>query len=294
MSDRALLVGDGLLRRMATDFLAEDIPSFDVGAAVVGTRLSQANILVKSDLVIAGLPFAEAIFKHLHCTVQWMIKEGSRVSGSSSNRVAVGIASGPAHALMQAERTVLEILSRCSSCATYAALCVEQVRSAGWKGSVAATRKTTPGIFRAVEKYGALVGGADMHRYSLSSMVMLKDNHVDVVGGITIAVRSARRFCGFSTKVEVECRSLGDAVEAAEAGAEVVMLDNFQPKEAASAAETLKKTFPHLVIEVSGGITLENIDRFAVAGVDVISVGKITHGAPSKDISMKIQTKARI
>ena len=139
-----------------------------------------------------------------------------------------------------------------------------------------------------IEKYGAIIGGADPHRYSLSTMVMLKDNHIDVAGSITNAVELTRSACGFSCKIEVECRSEADAVEAATAGADCVMLDNFTPEQVADVAPRLKRKFPNVIIEVSGGINLTTIVSYAAHGVDIISVGAITHGPPPVDISMKI------
>ena len=277
------------------EWLREDIPSFDVGGHVVGEKPVAATFFVKSSLVIAGYPFAEAVFSRLGCSVRWIVPEGTEVSGSSKNRVPVGHVSGPANRVLQGERTALELLTRCSACATYAKQCVAAAKLANpsWKGAVAATRKTTPGTFRTVEKYGAMVGGADPHRYSLSTMVMLKDNHIDISGSITTAVTTARRFAGFSTKIEVECRSLQDALEAAKAGAEVVMLDNFTPSQAAAAIPVIKKAFPTIIVELSGGITLRSVGSYAVDGVDVVSIGMITHGPPPLDISMKIVPAAQ-
>jgi nicotinate-nucleotide pyrophosphorylase (carboxylating) len=273
-----------------TEWLREDIPSFDVGGSVVGSRPVEATFFVKSKLLIAGFPFAEAVFSRLGCKVAWTVSEGSTIQGSSAARIPIGHVTGPANRVLQGERTALELLTRCSACATYARQCVDAAAKANprWKGSVAATRKTTPGSFRSVEKYGSIVGGADPHRYSLSSMVMLKDNHIDIAGSITNAVGAARRLAGFSTKIEVECRSLEDALEAAKAGAEVVMLDNFSPTQAAKAIPKIRQICPTVIVELSGGITRETVGSYAIDGVDVVSIGMITHGPPPLDISMKI------
>lgn len=278
------------LRRALAEFIRDDIPAFDVGGAIVGRGVASATFFVKSSLVLAGLPFVDALMGLLDCKVAWSAQEGVAIEASGKKRVSVGTATGPANRLLQAERTALEILTRCSACATYAASCCKAAKSANpsWKGSVAATRKTTPGFFRMVEKYGALIGGADTHRYSLSSMVMLKDNHIDVAGGIPSAVRATRRLCGFSTKIEVECRSVDDALQAGAAGADVVMLDNMTPAQAREAVPKIRAAFPHILIEMSGGITATTVGQYAIDGVDVVSVGKITHGPPALDISMKI------
>lgn len=280
----SVIVRDGV-----SQFLREDIPNFDVGGEVVGTSPAKAQFLVKSRLVIAGFPFVEELFSLLGCVVTWVVSEGNLLEGSSQQRVVVGYATGPANRLLQGERTALEILARCSACATYAHDCVLRLSGTQTQCRVAATRKTTPGFFRCIEKYGAIVGGADPHRYSLSSMVMLKDNHIDIAKSITNAVKKARSLCGFSMKIEVECRSLEDAIEACEAGADVVMLDNFNPAACAIAVPKIKSKFPHVVVEVSGGVRQETIASFAaVKGVDIVSIGLITHGPPSVDISMKV------
>merc|ERR1712070_969721 len=163
---------------------------------------------------------------------------------------------GPARKILLGERTALNTLSRCSGVAATCADAVAIKRAQNWHGYVAGTRKTTPG-FRVVEKYGLLVGGAATHRLDLSQMVMLKDNHIWSAGSIASAVKLAKRAAGFSQKVEVECQSLEEATEAALAGADIVMLDNFKPNQLKKDARTLKEKYPHLLIEASGGITTE-------------------------------------
>ena len=284
------------LDKAIVEWLSEDIPAFDCGGAVVGAGMTTAKIFVKSQCVLSGVPFAEGVIKKLGCSVKWLVPEGRLITPGKfgkPKKVVAGIVTGPAIRLLQAERTVLELLTRSSACASYARLCKESALLANptWQGKVAATRKTTPGFIRAVEKYGAQVGGADPHRYSLSSMVMLKDNNIDIAGGsISKAVQQARELCGFSVKIEVECRSEQDAITACKAGAEVVMLDNFSPQHVYECAPGIKKQFPHVTIEVSGGINENTIGSYAVPGVDVISIGKITHGPPPCDISMKVAT----
>ena len=156
---------------------------------------------------------------------------------------------GPANALLLGERTALNTLSRASGVATRARAASELARAHAWHGRVAGTRKTTPG-FRVVEKYALLVGGAATHRLDLSQMVMLKDNHIWSAGGISGAVRVARAAAGFTSKIEVECRTHEEAIEAARAGADIVMLDNFGAEPLKAVAAKLKTEFPALVIEV--------------------------------------------
>lgn len=284
------------LRQGAEQWINEDVSSFDVGGAVVGESRVRATFFGKSDMVVAGYPFAEAVLHVLGCSVKWSVPEGTRIAATNSQRTVLGVAEGPANRLLQAERTALEVLTRCSACATYARQCVDAVTQVNshWKGRVAATRKTSPGFFREVEKYGSIVGGADPHRYNLSSMVMLKDNHIDVAGSITKAVTKARALCGFSVKIEVECRSVEDALEASAAGADVVMLDNFSPAAIKQAIPRLRSSFPAVLIEVSGGVKADTVGKFAIDGVDIVSVGMITHGPPPVDISLKITTGSKL
>eukprot|EP01065_Artemidia_motanka_P053435 TRINITY_DN9907_c0_g1_i1.p1 TRINITY_DN9907_c0_g1~~TRINITY_DN9907_c0_g1_i1.p1 ORF type:complete len:314 (+),score=87.22 TRINITY_DN9907_c0_g1_i1:61-942(+) len=284
------------LPSIVSEWVSHDIPSFDVGGAVVGGGPAAAIFFAKSRMVIAGHPFVEAIFQGLGCRVEWtrMYPEGSRVNASSASRVTIGRVFGPAARILQGERTALEVLTRCSACATAARDAVDIAQKQGWKGRIAATRKTTPGAFRLVEKYGVLIGGADTHRYSLSTMTMLKDNHVDAAGGITAAVKKAKDLGGFALKVEVEARSVADAEEACRAGADVVMLDNFTPDQLRECAPKLKQAFPHTLFEVSGGITHSSLPNFLVDGVDILSMGCLTHGTPATDVSLKIDRRAKL
>jgi nicotinate-nucleotide pyrophosphorylase (carboxylating) len=167
------------------------------------------------------------------------------------------------------------------------------LRSAGYKNTLAGTRKTTPG-FRLVEKYGMLVGGCDPHRHDLSAMTMLKDNHIWAASSITNAVHAAKSAGGFAIKVEVECQTVQEANEAAQAGADVVMLDNFTPQGVRDAAKELKNKWGNrLIVEVSGGLTEENVTPFVSEHIDVISSSSIHQGVKHVDFSLKIVPKER-
>lgn len=164
------------------------------------------------------------------------------------------------------------------------------VRDARYSNILAGTRKTTPG-FRLVEKYGMLTGGCDTHRVDLSAMTMLKDNHVKAAGSITRAVKAAKSAGGFAIKVEVECQSEEEAEEAIEAGADVVMLDNFTGEGVKMAARSLKQRWRgrrEFLIEVSGGLTEANVAEFVCNDVDIISTSSIHQGVPHVDFSLKI------
>lgn len=196
---------------------------------------------------------------------------------------------GTACAILQGERTALNLIARASGIATRARIVSDKAKAAGWHGSVAGTRKTTPG-FRWVEKYALLVGGCDPHRYDLSSMIMLKDNHIWSSGSITAAVHRAQSVGGFALKIEVECQSEAEADEAIKAGAHIVMLDNLSPDRLKPVAKSLKeKHGSHVIIEASGGVLVENIQDYFDEHVDVVSMGLLTQSVPHIDFSLKIQ-----
>ena len=299
-SDWLDLVPPHVIRKLIDDYLAEDVHMSEVGGFVVGSEVKEAWLLCKSPCKLAGRPFFDAVFAHFGaCTVTWHVQEGDGFpTASDKKRVHCATVRGPANQILLGERIALNILSRCSGVAGRAAHLTSVAKGLHgggrqavdkWPhGRVAATRKTTPG-FRVVEKYGALVGGADTHRMSLSSMVMIKDNHIWASGGIPQAVAKARQAAGFSVKIEVEVRDLDEALAAAKAGADVIMLDNFTPGTLHPAAEKLKEAYPAVIVEASGGIRVDTIASYAGPHIDVISVGNITHGYSVVDFSLKIQ-----
>jgi nicotinate-nucleotide pyrophosphorylase (carboxylating) len=314
MRNFAPLIPSFQIDSIVKQWLHDDMPScVDVGGFVVAfapleaagekeTSLSKvATLWLKSSGVFAGKPFVESVFRVLSgpvdhketVAVEWNDLYGKEEGvyldvQEHGGKIPIATIRGPPHIILQGERTALNILSRCSGVATVANKTVQHVRSLNWQGMVAGTRKTTPG-FRIVEKYGLLVGGAATHRLDLSQMVMLKDNHIWSTGSITKAVRSAKQAAGFSSKIEVECQSKADAVEAATAGCDIVMLDNFTPAQLKQDAAQLKEQFPHLLIEASGGITIDTIDDYLSPHVDIISQGSLTQGYPCLDYSLKIE-----
>jgi nicotinate-nucleotide pyrophosphorylase (carboxylating) len=226
-----------------------------------------------------------AIFRELDCIPVWQCPEGQYLTPAPIYVVA--FVSGKARDILLAERVALNVLARCSGVATQARAVKQSVDSVGWKGTIAGTRKTTPG-FRLVEKYGLLVGGVATHRHDLSAMVMIKDNHVVISGGVGPAIRDVRRSRDFSVKVEVECRDVEEAREAARLGADILMLDNFDPQVLDEAVSELKANHTGILIEASGGITANNVQEFAREGVDIISLGALVQGYPAVDYSMKV------
>uniref|UniRef100_A0A665UYH6 Nicotinate-nucleotide pyrophosphorylase [carboxylating] n=1 Tax=Echeneis naucrates TaxID=173247 RepID=A0A665UYH6_ECHNA len=273
------------LAQLVQGWLAEDTPNFDPAGVCVGSQEVEARLLCKTPhSILAGVPFFTAVFAEVGCTVDWLHQEGTEIDPVTLTAVV----RGPARCLLLGERPALNCLARASGIATLCSKLQAIAKASGWHGEVAGTRKTTPG-FRVVEKYAMLVGGISTHRHDLSGMVMLKDNHIWASGSITKAVKAARSVCGFSSKIEVECCSAEEGREAAEAGADIVMLDNFQPKDLHIAANTLKVAFPNLLIEASGGINPENISMYFSPHVDIISMGCITLGCPVVDFSLKVQ-----
>ncbi|RMZ83920.1 hypothetical protein DV737_g1506, partial [Chaetothyriales sp. CBS 132003] len=277
-----------------TTWLAEDTPSFDYGGFVVGSAPRTAQLLCKAPGVLAGVPFFNEVFRQLDCSVEWHFDEGAFLDTSKSENAKIRVATvtGPTRKLLLGERVALNTLARCSGVATKSRRMLDLVRQAGYKGALAGTRKTTPG-FRLVEKYGMLVGGVDPHRHDLSSMIMLKDNHIWAKGSITNAVHAARAVGGFALKIEVECQSEEEADEAIAAGADVVMLDNFDGQALRVAARSLKERWTRkgrggVLVECSGGLTEDNVEEYVCDEIDVISTSSVHQGVPHVDFSLKV------
>ncbi|KAK2747313.1 hypothetical protein FQN57_002211 [Myotisia sp. PD_48] len=294
-------------KRMIAAWLEEDCPSFDYGGFVVGEADGEAKLLGKSRGIVAGIPFVNEVFAQLNCTIAWHVKEGDEIQPIQE----CATVQGPVRNILLGERVALNILARCSGIATKTARLLSILRSHNWNGILAGTRKTTPG-FRIVEKYGILVGGADPHRHDLSSMTMLKDNHVwscyneqnehtadntlvTIAQAIPSAVQAARAAGGFSTKIEVECRSVEEAHSAIAAGADIIMLDNFTADGVRDAAKLLKSEWAvkgkprgSFLIEVSGGLNETNAVGFVCDDVDILSTSSIHQGVGIIDFSLKV------
>lgn len=290
-----LLPANGKWKQQIIDYFTEDVPSFDFGGFVVGTKQETATLLMKQSGVISGIPFAMEVFNQCELTVQWHYKEGDFVSEQEllkhNGKLLVATVKGPANKILLSERTALNLLARSSGIATQSYITKQLAEKAGYTGIIAGTRKTTPGL-RQLEKYSMLVGGVDTHRYDLSSMVMLKDNHVTSTGSITKAVKSARSVCGFAIKIEVEVSNEQDAKEAIDAGADVIMLDNFTGPELQATAQSLKKLYKDkksFLLECSGGLTLTNLNTYLCNDIDIYSTSSIHQGCGVIDFSLKIK-----
>ncbi len=264
--------------------LTEDLGGGDITteATIAEDSRSVAAVRAKEDLILAGLPVFKAVFDRLGGAVTFADekKDGQAVfAGELITRV-----SGPTRTLLSGERTALNFIMRLSGIATQTSRCVELV--AGTKTRIVDTRKTTPG-WRWLEKYAVRMGGGANHRFSLSDGVLIKDNHITAAGGIAKAVAGARRRAPHTARIEVEVKNAAEIDEALSAGADVLLLDNMTPEQAASSISRIAGRAP---VEVSGNMRPDTIAEYAGIGVDFISMGFLTHSARSVDINMKIET----
>lgn len=245
-------------------------------------HISRAQILARQDMVVCGLEVAQRVFSRVDplLKTQPMARDGERIEAGS----VVIEAEGPTIALLTAERTALNFLQRLSGIATLSARFADAAAATGTGVRIVDTRKTTPG-WRALEKYAVRCGGCFNHRSSLGEHVLIKENHITAAGSLAKAVRLARDYAPHCAKIEVETENLDDVREALDAGADVIMLDNMGPGQIRQAVEMIDKA---AVIEISGGVNLANMGEYALPGIDVISVGALTHSAPAADFSMLV------
>ena len=270
------------------EFLREDIGRGDVTtqATVAENVRGMGKFLAKENLVICGLEVAEAVFAHLdpeNPEIESTFNEGDEVEAGT----VFATLKGYADVLLTGERVALNLMQRMSGVATLTRAYVKAVE--GTNATIVDTRKTTPGL-RMLEKYAVNVGGGKNHRYGLDDGVLIKDNHIALAGGITRAVSAAKLKVGHLHKIEVEISNWAQLREAVEAGADIVLLDNQTPEEARELVEMARSLNPNVLLEASGGMDLDRVRFFAEAGVDLISVGRLTHSARALDISFKIQT----
>jgi nicotinate-nucleotide pyrophosphorylase (carboxylating) len=275
-----------VLEEKLKQILAEDVGEGDVtSVAVVPDGLKvEAVVVAKETGVMAGIEETLIFGESLGLSVKAQVADGDEVK---SGNVVLKI-SGNAMVILSAERTILNLLSRMSGIATGTRRLIKKLRKANLTAKVAATRKTAPGLLY-FDKKAVLVGGGDPHRLRLDDMILLKDNHVVIAGSVENAVKKAKA-AALCKKIEAEVTSVEDSLKAAEAGADIVMLDNFSPKQVKEAVEVLKKSgfFGKVLLEVSGGITEQNLLEYASAQVDVISMGELTHSVKALDISLEI------
>lgn len=264
--------------RQAERWLREDLGHHDVTNDVPGE--TTGRLIAKSGGVVAGLDAATAVFEYLGVAVDPRCDPGDRIEPGET----VLSVSGPAREVLRAERVAVNVTAHASGIATRTHTAVERAREVRDDVAIAATRKTTPGL-RGVEKRAIAAGGGDTHRLDLSHMVMIKDNHVAELG-IEDAVSRFRERASFATKIEVEVETPADAPKAAAAGADIVLLDNMTPDETREAVDLVDGA---ALTEASGGISIDDVATYAATGVDVISMGSLTHSAPSLDYSFRVE-----
>lgn len=275
-------IPDFQLLPLVESALREDIRSGDITTRALippGTRgRAQMNFRVQG--TVCGLALARMSFV--------LLDPAAKVETSCSDGTAVDEAQtvltveGEAGALLTGERVALNFVQRLSGIATLTAQFVAQVK--GTRAKIADTRKTTPGM-RLLEKYAVRCGGGSNHRFALDDMVLIKDNHIALCGGVATAIERARNEVGHSVKIEVECDSLEQVKLAAAGGADILLLDNMGPQNLARAVELVNG---RALCEASGGIDLTNVRAAALAGVDLISIGALTHGARSLDVGLDV------
>ena len=271
--------------------LAEDVGQGDVtAAAIIPKGLTvQAEVIAKETGIVAGIEEATILAESLGLTVKPQVADGQEVK----NKQTLMQLTGDAQTILSVERTLLNLLSRMSGIATATNILTQKLKKANSKARIAATRKSAPGMLY-FDKKAVIIGNGDPHRLHLDDMVLIKDNHIAIVGSVLEAVKLAKAKVSFSKKIEVEVTKAADAVKAAEAGADIVMLDNFSPKQVKEAVELLKTAgfLGKVLLEVSGGINSENLLEYAQAQVDIISMGALTHSVKALDISLEI-TKSK-
>ena len=257
------------------------------GATIAPGTRGSARFVARQAGVVAGLPIAALTFALLDPAVEFetLTPDGSSVAaGETLARVT-----GDAAALLTGERTALNFLGRLSGIATQAAQCVAAL--AGTRARIVDTRKTTPGL-RLLEKYAVRMGGASNHRAGLDDGILIKDNHIAAAGSLTLAVQRARAHASHLLKIEVECDSEEQAREAIAAGADAILLDNMTPDQLRRAVALIREQAPAITIEASGAIGTDPAKLAAVAatGVDLISLGALTHSAPNFDVGLDFES----
>jgi nicotinate-nucleotide pyrophosphorylase (carboxylating) len=277
---------EGALFSQIGAFLNEDIGRGDITtqSTVMRSQSAKGRFIAKEAMVVCGLEAAEAVFSTLDSQqqIEAFVSDGDEVEEGK----VIARTSGFADVLLGGERLALNLLQRLSGIATQTRRFVREVE--GTKAQIVDTRKTTPGL-RMLEKYAVLAGGGRNHRFGLDDGVLIKDNHIALAGGVATAVERARQAVGHLHKVEVEVSSEAGLREAIKSGADILLLDNQSPEQTARLVEVARELAPLVMLESSGGINIENVRAYAEAGVDLISVGALTHSARAMDISFKIQ-----
>lgn len=282
--DRRASIPTAVMRDIVARALAEDLGNRgDVTgqATIPPTAVARFEVRARRPGVLAGRAAAAETFGQVDPSIEagWHLDDGQALAPGD----CIATLSGPARSILTAERTALNFLGRLSGIATLTRAYVDAVAGAGAR--IAHTRKTTPGL-RALELAAVAAGGGAAHRFGLDDAVLIKDNHVAVCGGVAEALRRAREYAGHMTRVAVEIDRLDQLAEALDGGADSILLDNFSLEDLRSAVR--KAADRGVTLEASGGVDLENVSAIAGTGVDVISVGAVTHSAPNLDLGLDV------
>jgi len=275
-----------VVREIVKNALHEDLGNGDLTSeATIPEDLEACGkIIAREDMVVAGLEVAKATFEEVlgnNLIFESFTNNGCAVRADT----CIGYVKGSARGLLAAERVALNFLMRLCGIATLTRQYVEAVK--GTKAKIVDTRKTTPGL-RTLEKAAVVAGGGNNHRFGLYDGVLIKDNHISLVGGVGQAISMARSKAPHTLQIEVEVENMDQLHEALRAGADVILLDNMSPAQVKEATQLIKSFDNRIIVEVSGGINLSNVRDYAEAGVDIISVGALTHSARAMDISLDI------
>ena len=244
-------------------------------------EIANAQIIAKEDCVIAGLMEIDIVFKKTGVQVELLVNDGDFIKVNT----IIAKLNGPARSILKAERLALNMIGRMSSIASETKKLVDICKPINSNITIAATRKTTPG-FRKFEKRAVEIGGGEQHRFGLYDAVIIKDNHIKLVGSVEEAIKRIKKRVKNKT-IEVEVENEKDAITAAELGVDVIMLDNFNPKTGETVAKKIRKINSNILIEISGGVNPNNITNYASFS-DRISLGFLTHSIISKDFSLEI------
>jgi nicotinate-nucleotide pyrophosphorylase (carboxylating) len=266
----------------------EDIGFSDIttDALIPHDKIANAQIISKDTGIIAGIDVVKSIFKEYGLEIAIFKEDGDKVAPGDT----ILEIKGSAKNILSLERTALNLMMRMSGIATITSKMISKVKSKSLNVKIAGTRKTSPALHK-FDKMAIAIGGGDTHRFRLDDMVLIKDNHIAVVGSVSKAIEMTREKCSFTKKIEIEVETTEDAIIASDLGADIIMLDNMAPKTIKETIVVLEKKNlrKNVLIEVSGGITEDNILEYAESGVDIISLGFITHSFNSLDISLTIE-----
>ena len=277
------------IRKTIINFLEEDVGTGDITSnSIVPPDITMQAVIVCNSIkesVVCGLEEASIVFDICKCKYKVIIKDGSWVKRGN---IVMKI-TGKAHSILKAERTALNLIMRMSGIATITRTFVDRVEKYDHLVSIAGTRKTAPGL-RFFDKKAITVGGGYPHRFRLDDMVLIKDNHLLLTSSIERSIQLAKAKVGSSVKVECEVKNINEALEAINAGANIIMLDNFSPSEAAETIKVITEIGArnNVQIEVSGGINLNNLRDYVEAKPDIISVGYLTHSSEAVDYSLEV------